>query len=208
MRRRPSNRPLQRMKASVASLPLAFTAERQYRWADGRTTMDFDSLRPLLSGLAGAALVFGLQRRAGRAMPQVVGDGMLLRHSRGLFIMGLVGVAIFLGFTVFNAQGGNLVSSYSVAVGVPFTMTIVAGWIALEAGSVSILLGKDFLRCTSPWRRTREIQWRDVVHASFSPTNGWYVLRTRNQGVVRVSNLLVGADTLPSVLAANGIGLD
>jgi hypothetical protein len=170
--------------------------------------VDIDSIRPVLSGLAGAAATLLLQQLARRAKPPTVGDGIMLRYSKGLRILGSAAFMIFFAFTIFNAMGGNAVNSYAVAVTVPLVLAAAAGWLAIESAGVSFLLRKESLRCTSPWRPAREIPWRDVVHASFSPANNWYVLRTRNHGTVRVSGMLDGSDVLQEFLSANGIDVE
>jgi hypothetical protein len=170
--------------------------------------VDIDSIRPVLSGLAGGVVALLLQRFARRAKPQATGDGTLLRYPKGLLVLGVVAFAVFFAFTVYNALGKNVVNSYAVAVSVPLVLATAAGWLAIECAGVSIVLGRDSLRCTSPWRPSREIPWRDVVKASYSRTNDWYVLRTRNQGTVRVSGMLSGSDVLRDHLKANGIELE
>ena len=170
--------------------------------------MDIDSIRPVLSGLAGGAAALLLQQLARRARPPTVGDGIMLRYSRGLRILGSAAFTIFFAFTIFNAMGGNAVNSYAVAVTVPLVLAAAAGWLAIESAGVSFLLRKESLRCTSPWRPARDIPWRDVVRASFSPANNCYVLRTRHHGTVRVSGMLDGSDVLLEFLSANGIDLE
>ena len=170
--------------------------------------MDFDSIRPVLSGLAGGAIVLLVGRLARRATPHVAGDEVVLRYSGWLLIVGLAAFMIFFAFTVFNAMGGNRVNSYAVAVSVPLVLTIASGWLAIECAGVSIRLGKNSLRCTSPWRPAREILWQDVVKASFSQGNHGYVLRTRNQGTVQISLMLKGSDVVPAFLETNGIELE
>jgi hypothetical protein len=170
--------------------------------------VDIDSIRPVLSGLAGGVVALLLQRFARRAMPQATDDGTLLRYPKGLLVLGVVAFTVFFAFTVYNALGKNVVNSYAVAVSVPLVLATAAGWLAIECAGVSIVLGRDSLRCTSPWRPAREILWRDVVKASYSRTNDCYVLRTRNQGTVRVSGMLSGSDVLRDHLKANGIELE
>lgn len=176
--------------------------------ASGGNAVDFDSIRPVVSGLAGGAVALLLQRLARRAVPKVIGEETVLRYPKSLLVLGVAAFTIFFAFTVYNALGKNVVNSYAVAVSVPLVLATAAGWLAIECAGVTIVLGKDSLRCTSPWRPAREILWRDVVKASYSRTNDWYVLRTRNQGTVRVSGMLSGSDVFRDYLKANGIGLE
>ena len=164
-------------------------------------------MSPAVSGLIGALIATALTTYIARSRARVVNGETVLRQPWFLLLLWIPLTSVFATFAVLNALGASRVNSYAVAVTVPAVLTLVGAYLSLEALFVTVVLGRDSLRASTPWRGHREIPWDDIVHASFSSAMGWYVLRTRTHGVVRVSGMLKGARQLEDILTARGIPL-
>src|SRR5262245_21596780 len=169
--------------------------------------MDFDSIRPVISGLIGATAAEALRRTAARRQAPVTSDGVILRYPRSLQAFLWLTVLVFGFFTVFNALGGNVVNSYAVAVSVPLILAAVSAYGLLETARVVIVVGDASIRCHSPWGPARQVPYSSITHASYAPALGCFVLRTRDHGTVRVSTMLVGVAALPAILEQHGIAI-
>ncbi len=61
------------------------------------------------------------------------------------------------------------------------------------------------LVCKSGWRRNRAISWADIEGIEFSQSMQWWVLTTKESGVVRLQIYLSGLDELLGELEKRGI---
>jgi hypothetical protein len=155
-------------------------------------------------GFATVALVW----LAARSVPSTVNGATVLRYPRLFLLIWIPLTACFAAFTIFNAMGGNRVNSYPVAVLVPLILTCAGGFLIAETIAVAVTFDTHLVRAVSPWRKTREVPWTDLVHASSSPFLGWYVLRVRNAGTIRISFMLKGSARVPELLAMHGVKVD
>jgi len=169
--------------------------------------MDFETFRPVLTGLVGGAIALGIQAAARRALPESRDGLVVLRYPRALNILvGLLFVLFFFA-TVHNAIYGSKVDSYAIALLVPLVLSVAGGYLFVETSWVSVLLSDATLQHISPWRCDRMVAWGDVVGVSYSSVNNWYLLYTRSQGIVRISIMLRGADVVLEYLDLHGIEL-
>ncbi len=157
--------------------------------------MDIDSIRPILSGLAGALVVGWLVRRASQSKPIVRGDALVLRYPRSWAYLGIIGGGIFLAFAVRNAIYGSAVNSYAVALSVPLILGLLGLYFAVETLFSRVTLTSDHVQVSSPWR-TQETSWGEITNISYNPAAGSYVLHTKAGATLRVSRWLMGIATL------------
>ncbi len=166
--------------------------------------MDIDSIRPLLSGLAGALIVGWLVRRASQYRPIVQGDALVLRYPRSWAYLGIIGGGIFLAFAVRNAIYGSAVNSYAVALSMPLILGLLGIYLAVEALFSKVTLTSDRVQVSSPWR-TQETSWREITKISYHAAAGSYVLHTNAGVTLRVSRWLMGITALFERAAELGI---
>jgi hypothetical protein len=166
--------------------------------------MDIDSIRPLLSGLAGALIVGWLARRASQSRPAVHGNNLVLRYPKSWAYVGMIMGGVFLAFAVRNAIYGSAVNSYAVALSVPLILGLLGFYLAAEALFSQVTLTTDRVRVSSPWR-THETTWQDITRISYNAAAGAYVLHTKAGGRLRVSRMLTGIDALVERAAELGI---
>lgn len=70
------------------------------------------------------------------------------------------------------------------------SLSVLSGLLLLEAARVRIVLSKEGITSESPWRRVRTIPWNQVVDVSFSALNRWFIVRSVQGEVIRVSVFL------------------
>lgn len=163
--------------------------------------MDADSLRPIVTGLVAGAVTTALMVRSARRTPRTAaGAGVQLRYGRGLQTFACASLVVWTTFAIRNALYGSAVNSYLVAVSVPTLLAIGSGYLAINALWVSVVLDDEVIICRSPWRRTRVVAWRDVVDAHYSDLNSMWILRTRDQGKIRIGVGMIGSAALPQYL--------
>lgn len=167
--------------------------------------MDFDSVRPLISGAIGGLIAVGIGYVVRKQKPTKIDDGVELRYGLPLKLLSWVLFPVFGFFAVYNSIHGSAVNSYIVAVSVPSVLAAVAGYLVLETTFVSVVLGASSISCRSIWRRKRVIDWREVTQ--YSNTNSGYALRTRASGTVHISSHMRGADAVEAYLGRNHIPL-
>ena len=167
--------------------------------------MELDTLRPILSGLAGAAVVFAIRAAARRARPDERAGIVVLTYPLALRILSSLGLLVFGAFAIRNAIHGSAVNSYAVALAVPSVLALLSGYVAIECWSGSVQLGDESFRVISLWWRRHDVAWRDVTNVSFSDVHSCWVVRTRTQKTVRVSSMLSGCDLFVSSLEKRGI---
>jgi hypothetical protein len=83
-------------------------------------------------------------------------------------------------------------------------MAIGSSVLLFEAHFVRIEYDADFIYCFSPYRRNRVIPWSSISKVTYSESMRWYILRTRNEGKIRVPIYLSGLKNLLSVLEKHG----
>jgi hypothetical protein len=80
---------------------------------------------------------------------------------------------------------------------------------SLSAGVLSLLLEFTYARASwsesglmyrSPWRKSRTVNWEDVVEVGYSPRLSWVTIRDRSGTVIRLSTLLGGLTELLQTL--------
>lgn len=68
--------------------------------------------------------------------------------------------------------------------------------------------GENGLHCFSPWRKTRQVPWSDVLGVSFSVVMRQWVISTKRQGVIRVNELATGSSDLIAAMMARGVTVE
>lgn len=114
-----------------------------------------------------------------------------LRYGRILNWIGWVAVSLFLGASVLCLLTADPEERIQLAA--CFGLFSLLGFVLLaEAYVVCIKYDEVGMYTRSPWRRSRRISWQEVVSCDYSEVSQWYRIRTRSQGIVRVSIMLNG----------------
>ena len=74
-------------------------------------------------------------------------------------------------------------------------LNLLALYSFLEVFVVSIQFDENGLTARSPWRKTRRIQWSEIVEHDFEGWSRYHLLRTQSKGTVRLSVYLTGVTT-------------
>lgn len=166
--------------------------------------MDFDTIRPFLSGLIGGTIVMLLAVSMRRTKPVQVAGSFVLRYPRALGYFGLIVGGILGAFAVRNALYGSAVNSYAVALTVPSILSLIGFYLAAEVFVSRVVLNDEGVIVVSVFG-TRETTWRDITRIEFVPAGSWYVIHTRGGKRLRVSAMLSGITMLQKQAAKFGI---
>jgi hypothetical protein len=121
------------------------------------------------------------------------------------FALGAAGlVALLIGiFFVVDAKDKLAVASMVALFG---TLSVS---LLLEFYGVRIGFDDTRVYTRSGWRKPRSIAWTDITACTYSPTNRWWVLETKDQGRVRIHEFLSGrASFFAALQARTGIRAD
>ena len=80
-----------------------------------------------------------------------------------------------------------------------------AAYLGLEAFLVRVVFSRRGIETFSPWHKSRVIAWGDVVSVSFSHAAKWHLIKTREQGYVRLHQMMSGVPSLLAELRRRGI---
>ncbi len=69
---------------------------------------------------------------------------------------------------------------------------LLGGPLIWEALRFALGVSEDGLDCRSPWRASRFIRWNRVEKLSYSTTNSWFVIHTKDRWNFHVSILVPG----------------
>jgi hypothetical protein len=83
-----------------------------------------------------------------------------------------------------------------VAACVSSVMLLAGIGVFLDFHLVHVEFDDEFIYTFSPWRKPRVIPWSAVVDYRYSALNRWHILKTRNYGSIRLSELLSGLGTM------------
>lgn len=152
----------------------------------------------VVGGLISIALLQLFANRAARRNAEAVGGKQVLRYGSGVRMMGWI--ALVLGLSALY------VASLGTAEGPAVRWTGAGCFFAaclmlfLEFRCVAIWIDGDGIETRSPWRKARRIPWTAVRSYGYSDVNYWHRLTTEGFGIVRVSSLLSGVESLHEIL--------
>lgn len=145
----------------------------------------------LIGGIIATILLSVLASRANPKAKETDGR-KVITYGVPIKILGWVMMALggFFVFAASKASQDQTVIAWSVAG------TIFFGCLSLwvEFYLVSIEFTSTDIHTRSPWRKKRQIKWEDITEYSYSEINRWYKLKTKSNGIIRLSILLSGLD--------------
>jgi hypothetical protein len=151
-----------------------------------------DTIRPIISGLAGGIVVWLLYKYViNREITQGAGLGVV-QYGTGmkLTMLALFLVIGFIDYAALHAREDQRHIAYSLA----FLFTASLIYVAIEVFFVTIAFDDDALKLASPWRATRKILWRNLEDYRWSNAAQWHVFYTQNDGKIRVSPYMIGTN--------------
>jgi hypothetical protein len=142
----------------------------------------------IIGGLAMWLLMRSVRRTARQS-----GSRSVLEY--GPMIRGL-GVVLLIvgGFLLFAASRASA-DQRQLAWIVSGALAGAAVYFFIEVFFVRIEFDDTWIYATSPWRADRAIPWSDITECRYSHINRWHVIRTRDNGTLRLSVYLSGVDT-------------
>jgi hypothetical protein len=143
-----------------------------------------ESLNGLIGGAVGCAVLFLLLRTV-QPLPARKDGKFVLFFGRAIRFFGVAALCLgtFFLYAAAHSSPDQRVLAWSVAG------TLAAGsfYLFLEVWFVRIEFDEQFIYATSPWRGKRQIPWEAVEALEYSERNQWFVLKTTDQGSVRIS---------------------
>jgi len=157
-------------------------------------------------------------RQARRPIPTQPDGTFVLAYGRWMLALGVVcGILAPAGIVVIAVMVGFREPNdpYYVA-GLLAFFVLMGGWCLAEALKRRVVVSDRGLVEHSPWRRTRRVDWSDVVAVKFGNLSGYVTLVGRSGQQVKVSIMLrgiaqladaVGRHVPPALAAAALTGL-
>ncbi|NRF69503.1 hypothetical protein HLB44_21095 [Aquincola sp. S2] len=160
--------------------------------------MDFDSLRPVFSGLVGCLAVY-LLARAGRKPTPRKDNVRVLTYGIGfrVFAAILVPGSLFIAYAAAHARPSQAALAGCIAA------AFVAGavFFAYQAFFVSFAYDEHNVYYRTPLAGSKVIPWSEVEELAYSGLLQSHYLRTRQVRRIWCSNMLRGYDELGEFLS-------
>jgi len=166
-------------------------------------------LSRLLASLIVPLVIGGLLYAARRqAKVRIRDERLVLEYGWGLRGFALFAV-LFAGFMVFVATRTQP-EQMLVAAAASGAFVLIAIVTALEVFRVRVEFDADTIRCFSPWRKHRVVEWDAVDSITFSSVNQWWIVRTKGgaNGAIRLSQFLTGVADFMVAARSRGIAID
>ncbi len=159
--------------------------------------MEFDAVRPILSGLVGAAAVY-LFARGGRKPAHRVGERRKLTYGIGfkVFAALLVPGALFVAYAAAHARPSQLLIAGVIAA----AFVIAAPFFAYQAFFVSFEYDDQNIYYRSPLAGSHTIPWSDVLEVGYSGLLQAHYLSTKQVCRIWCSSMLRGYSELGDFL--------
>ena len=159
--------------------------------------MDFDFLRPIISGLIGGFVVFLLARAGRKAAPRSR-DARVLSYGPGfqIVVVVLVAGAALMTYAAAYARPSQAV----LAAGVAGLFVALTAFLAYQAFFVFFAYDDRYIYYRSPLAGSHTIPWSDVEVGFSRPMQSFY-LRTPQVGRIWCSNMLRGYEELGEFLS-------
>jgi hypothetical protein len=127
-----------------------------------------------------------------------------VRWGRGVRGLAIFGLAVTIYIFIDGALDGRPV--------IGAVMALLFGTLAIPLFALGFFWGVGYgengLHCISPWRKTRQVPWSDVLGVSFSVLMRQWVISTKSQGVIRVNELAGGSSGLIAAMTARGVTVE
>lgn len=152
----------------------------------------------ILSAIAGSLIYSASQRPAKRTA-----SGRVLRYGMPLRCLSVLVLVIFSGgliFSNFDPKNSPEDTGLLIASGV---MTALFLFFFIEMFFVRIEFDESRITTFTPWRTSRQIPWSDIISFSHDQAHGWYLVKTRTHGILRLSTLLTGINDFVATLRNN-----
>jgi len=149
--------------------------------------MDFDTFRPILSGLVGGFVVY-LLPYSGRKPAATEGGRRLLIYGLGIriFTAILIPSSLFIAYAAAHAHPDQAILAVCIA----------AAFFSYQVFFVSLAYDNDNIYYRSPIGGNHVIPWPDVVEVGYSWLMQSYYLRTKQVRRIWCSNMLRGYNEL------------